>query len=49
VDAKLANFEVVLTKTLATVEKGRQKLRGRVDAATLSEEDLAFEGELPQD
>ena len=49
VDAKLANFEVVLTKTLATVEKGRQKLRGRVDAATLAEEDLAFEGDLPED
>lgn len=29
VDAKLANFEVVLGKTLAAVERGREKLRGR--------------------
>jgi cell division septum initiation protein DivIVA len=43
VDAKLANFEVVLTKTLSAVEKGRQKLRGRVDADTLAEDDLALE------
>ncbi len=29
VDGKLANFEIVLTKTLAAVERGRQKLAGR--------------------
>ena len=29
VDAKLANFEVVLDKTLAAVHRGREKLRGR--------------------
>ncbi len=29
VDAKLANFEVVLHKTLVAVERGRDKLRGR--------------------
>ncbi len=29
VDAKLATFEVVLTKTLAAVERGREKLAGR--------------------
>lgn len=29
VDAKLANFEVVLTKTVATVRRGRDKLHGR--------------------
>jgi len=29
VDSKLANFEVVLGKTLAAVERGREKLRGR--------------------
>ncbi len=28
VDAKLANFEVVLNKTLQAVERGREKLRG---------------------
>lgn len=30
VDSKLANFEVVLTKTLGAVGRGRQKLRGSV-------------------
>jgi cell division septum initiation protein DivIVA len=40
VDAKLANFEVVLQKTLAAVEKGRQKLRGRLDSDQLAS-DLA--------
>jgi len=29
VDGKLANFEVVLDKTLAAVHRGREKLRGR--------------------
>jgi hypothetical protein len=29
VDAKLANFEVVLNRTLAAVHRGREKLRGR--------------------
>ena len=40
VDAKLANFEVVLQKTLATVERGRERLRGRLDADELAAEDL---------
>jgi vacuolar-type H+-ATPase subunit H len=30
VDSKLANFEVVLTKTLEAVGRGRQKLHGRI-------------------
>lgn len=38
VDAKLANFEVVLQKTLGAVERGRQKLRGRLDAEELAED-----------
>jgi F0F1-type ATP synthase membrane subunit b/b' len=29
IDAKLANFEVVLAKVLTAVERGRDKLRGR--------------------
>jgi cell division septum initiation protein DivIVA len=29
VDAKLANFEVALSKTIAAVQKGRDKIRGR--------------------
>lgn len=37
VDAKLANFEVVLQKTLAAVERGREKLRGRLAADELAE------------
>ena len=31
VDAKLANFEVVLHKTLAAIERGRDRLRGQSD------------------
>ncbi len=31
VDSKLANFEVVLTKTLGSVDRGREKLLGRAD------------------
>lgn len=37
VDQKLANFEVVLTKTLAAVGRGREKLRGRRPADELGE------------
>jgi cell division septum initiation protein DivIVA len=29
VDSKLANFEIVLAKTMRSVEKGRERLRGR--------------------
>ena len=40
VDAKLANFEVVLHKTLTAVERGRERLRGRLDVDELAEHDL---------
>jgi cell division septum initiation protein DivIVA len=40
VDAKLANFEVVLHKTLTAVERGRQKLRGGLDTDALGTETL---------
>ena len=40
VDAKLANFEVVLHKTLTAVERGRERLRGRLDVDELAESDL---------
>jgi cell division septum initiation protein DivIVA len=40
VDAKLANFEVVLHKTLSAVERGRQKLRGGLDTDALDTEAL---------
>lgn len=33
VDAKLANFEVILQKTMQAVHRGRESLRGRLDAA----------------
>ena len=35
VDAKLANFEIVLSKTLSAVERGRQKLSGRHELEAL--------------
>jgi cell division septum initiation protein DivIVA len=41
VDAKLANFEVVLNKTLGAVERGRAKLRGGLDTDQLSDDELA--------
>lgn len=37
VDAKLANFEVVLHKVLTSVERGRDKLRGRQELDALGE------------
>jgi hypothetical protein len=37
VDTKLANFEVVLEKTLTAVQRGREKLRGRQDVDELGE------------
>jgi cell division septum initiation protein DivIVA len=39
VEGKLANFEVVLTKTLQAVERGRQRLAGRLEADDLAPED----------
>ena len=41
VDSKLANFEVVLTKTLQAVDRGRERLRGRIasdDLRSLSDD-----------
>lgn len=35
VDGKLANFEIVLTKTLNSVERGRAKLAGRNELAEI--------------
>jgi vacuolar-type H+-ATPase subunit H len=40
VDGKLANFEIVLAKTMKQVEKGRDRLRGR-----LASDELADGGE----
>ena len=47
VDAKLANFEVVLHKTLGAVERGRDKLRGRHELEELRDETLT-EDPLPE-
>jgi F0F1-type ATP synthase membrane subunit b/b' len=41
VDAKLANFEIVLTKTLSAVERGREKLSGRHELERLGENGVA--------
>jgi vacuolar-type H+-ATPase subunit H len=40
VDGKLANFEVVLHKTLQAVEKGRAKISGRHEFDVLQESDV---------
>jgi len=37
VDTKLANFEIVLNKTLTAVLRGRQKLQGRTEMQELAE------------
>jgi hypothetical protein len=39
VDAKLANFEIVLNKTLAAVLRGREKLSTRQDGTEAQEPD----------
>lgn len=46
VDAKLARFEIVLQKTLGAVERGREKLRGRLDADDLADQ-LAEDDDAP--
>lgn len=52
VDAKLANFEIVLTKTLSAVERGRQKLSGRHELEALGDQaqetDSFLEEPLPR-
>jgi F0F1-type ATP synthase membrane subunit b/b' len=45
VDTKLANFEIVLTKTLSAVERGRQKLSGRHELEALGDADGGHEEE----
>lgn len=45
VEAKLANFEVVLTKTLATVQRGRSRLSGRTDLDDLRSHDPVMESD----
>jgi cell division septum initiation protein DivIVA len=44
VDGKLANFEVVLNKTLSAVERGRDKLHGRAEDTDLRGDQDADDG-----
>ncbi|MGD9957291.1 MAG: hypothetical protein AB7O74_13860 [Candidatus Nanopelagicales bacterium] len=44
VDAKLANFEVALHKTLTAVQKGRDKIRGRQEYDELGYDDTPLPG-----
>lgn len=49
VDGKLANFEIALHKTLKTVEKGRERLRGRLASDELTgEEEPGDDEEAPR-
>ncbi|MFF0750260.1 cell division initiation protein [Streptomyces sp. NPDC004267] len=51
VDSKLANFEVVLNKTIASVDRGREKLLGRgpgLDAEGYADEDAPEYSADPQ-
>jgi vacuolar-type H+-ATPase subunit H len=43
VDAKLANFEILLNKVLRTVGRGREQLQRRLDAAAEQPEPLRLE------
>jgi vacuolar-type H+-ATPase subunit H len=43
VDSKLANFEIVLHKTLNAVEKGRERLRGRLTHDELAQPGVTAE------
>ncbi|WP_431960656.1 cell division initiation protein [Actinacidiphila sp. bgisy160] len=46
VDSKLANFEVVLTKTIGSVDRGREKLLGHGPA--LDENGYPYEDDVPE-
>ena len=48
VDSKLANFEVVLQKTIRAVEKGRAKISGRHELDSLAGPPPADEPPLPE-
>ena len=47
VDTKLANFEIVLNKTLAAVLRGREKLHGRHEMEQLADAQYDDEEPLP--
>ena len=47
VDNKLANFEIVLQRTMQAVEKGRERLRGRLVSDELAPDDPLAEEDAP--
>jgi cell division septum initiation protein DivIVA len=47
VDAKLANFEITLERTIEAVKRGRERLAGRTDLDSLTE-DEADKIKLPE-
>ena len=49
VDTTFARMQVALTKTLAALERGRERLRGRSELDSLGREDPADERPLPGD
>ncbi|MDX3854980.1 ATP synthase F0 subunit B [Streptomyces sp. AK02-01A] len=48
VDSKLANFEVVLTKTIGSVDRGREKLLGRAPGSGEEEYGSAEDDDAPE-
>ena len=48
IDAKLANFEIVLSKTMDAVHRGREKIQGRRAVEQLADLDLSDPDEPPQ-
>lgn len=48
VDSKLANFEIALQKILLSVEKGRERLRGRLASDELADVDIEGPDEGPR-
>ncbi len=48
VDSKLANFEIVLSKTMAQVERGRERLRGRLASDELGQAGEQGAGPVPE-
>jgi vacuolar-type H+-ATPase subunit H len=48
VDSKLANFEVVLSKTIGSVDRGREKLLGRGPGPDVHDYDDAYAEDTPE-
>ncbi|MFZ0325110.1 MAG: cell division initiation protein, partial [Actinomycetes bacterium] len=48
IDAKLANFEIVLSKTMEAVNRGREKIQGRRAVEQLADLDLSDPDASPE-